>query len=427
MRISYQQRYGNRLQANISWGYFELSPEGKKKYRNLRYGTGIIGGVEALGDNVQVASFSKIAEDCFNFLKFKSEVVTPEALKEALDQKLDRVEQKSELTYLAPFIRQEMTRGKIDSTTRNYRSLAYHVEVYEKYRGKRLTSESISYELYIDFLEFWKEHRIQKTLDGKRYPEPFVRRANTVWSLAKGMKATLSALANTYPSIWRPQALPRGKGAAYVQESFPVLTTDHINILISHQPSSNCLNQVKFGLLTLLLTGARFSDLYKTYDNLVELETCWVSEYTQTKKTNTAKPTEVCIPIHPVLLDMYRDNGRGPRSISNQKFNNYCKELLREAGITELFTVVKTDSLGKRLELTEPLCDLVSSHTGRRSFVTNMVSAHVPLEMISAITGHSTKKSAFGMLLSYSHQDARVLAEKFFDFLLVTFSGDAKL
>ena len=99
----------------------------------------------------------------------------------------------------------------------------------------------------------------------------------------------------------------------------------------------------------------------------------------------------VKIPIHPVfrrIWDSY--GGQLPLVISNQKFNDHIKTVCQRAGITE--TVLKSITRGgKRQTTAYEKWQLVSSHTARRSFATNLYRQGFPSIGIMSITGHKTE------------------------------------
>ena len=99
----------------------------------------------------------------------------------------------------------------------------------------------------------------------------------------------------------------------------------------------------------------------------------------------------VVIPVRPELqaiLEKY-DN-RLPRTYE-QKVNHLIKEIAREAGITEKVEVSYIENGEKKSRLVEK-CDLVKTHTARRSGATNMYLAGIPTIAIMKITGHKTEK-----------------------------------
>lgn len=58
-------------------------------------------------------------------------------------------------------------------------------------------------------------------------------------------------------------------------------------------------------------------------------------------------------------------------------------------------------------------CDMISSHTARRSFATNAHAAGVPLSSIMAITGHSTEKTLRRYLKLHAEEKAIIAAKDF--------------
>ena len=73
--------------------------------------------------------------------------------------------------------------------------------------------------------------------------------------------------------------------------------------------------------------------------------------------------------------------------ISNQKFNEYIKEVFKLLGYDE--SIKKTIKVGKDLiEQINPLYARISSHTARRSFITIMKNNKIPDKVIMSYTGH---------------------------------------
>ena len=113
---------------------------------------------------------------------------------------------------------------------------------------------------------------------------------------------------------------------------------------------------------------------------------------------------------------MYKINERLP---SNQKFNDYIKEVSKLAGIKEAVKVEQTkgDLTTKK---SEPKYKLVTSHTARRSFATNAYLADIQTISIMGITGHKTEK-AFMKYIKISQEDnaRKLMYHKFFTKMVV--------
>ena len=77
---------------------------------------------------------------------------------------------------------------------------------------------------------------------------------------------------------------------------------------------------------------------------------------------------------------------------SQQKFNDYIKEALQKIGLDNPEQVV-TYKKGIRKEEVVPKYSLVSSHTARRTFITQSILRGIPTPVIQTITGHSDLRS----------------------------------
>ena len=119
--------------------------------------------------------------------------------------------------------------------------------------------------------------------------------------------------------------------------------------------------------------------------------------------TTTKTKTPIVIPIHPVIAEILA-NGFDPSvTVSDQKINVHIKELARLAGITDKVLLNKHVG-GEVVEIIKEKCDLVSTHTARRSFATNAYKAGVPTIAIMKITGHK-KESTFLKYIKISEEE----------------------
>ncbi len=95
------------------------------------------------------------------------------------------------------------------------------------------------------------------------------------------------------------------------------------------------------------------------------------------------------IPCNPVIKSIFEKYGnnanRLPRAPSNQKFNDYIKE------VAELAALNEKGRLTMKV-LDEQLFMCVSSHTARRSFSTNLYLSGFPVLDIMKITSYPRKK-----------------------------------
>lgn len=135
--------------------------------------------------------------------------------------------------------------------------------------------------------------------------------------------------------------------------------------------------------------GARISDLQTFTEANISKDN--VLSYVPIK---TYKDTDACpkIPLGDVplrLIAKYRGvdkRGRLFPFISDQKYNNYLKEVFRIAGLNRMVNI--KDSLSGKPTL-KPLWQLASSHLARRTFINLLVNQGVSLATIISMSGHS--------------------------------------
>ena len=79
-------------------------------------------------------------------------------------------------------------------------------------------------------------------------------------------------------------------------------------------------------------------------------------------------------------------------AISNQKMNAYLKELCELAKIDEPFDSETWIGKNRTVEV-KPKYELVSTHTGRRTFCTKLLEQGVPAQTVMEYSGHKDYKS----------------------------------
>lgn len=142
------------------------------------------------------------------------------------------------------------------------------------------------------------------------------------------------------------------------------------------------LNSVKQNFLISLHSGLRISDFMKLDTSNIKDGMITI----KTKKTNA----KVVIPIHAVVEKIIKDNfGCLPRKVSNSVYNKQIKEICRLCEIDNLILGKVFDQKTKRKKLDYyKKHELVTSHIGRKSFLTNNYDK-VSEETINSILGWS--------------------------------------
>ncbi len=132
-------------------------------------------------------------------------------------------------------------------------------------------------------------------------------------------------------------------------------------------------------------TGLRFSDLHQVTPDKIK------GDLIHLKQQKTGG--KVIIPVRKEVREILNKyNGKLPKQISNQKYNDYLKSAATIAEINSIF--IKTSSeKGFRIERKYPKHELICSHTARRSFCTNAYKDGIQTLSIIAISGHKTEKA----------------------------------
>jgi integrase len=167
------------------------------------------------------------------------------------------------------------------------------------------------------------------------------------------------------------------------------------------------LNNVRDLFLIGCWTGLRFRDLSTLQPEHIGTDGITV----KTHKTGQT----VVIPILPELrtiLNKYIVNNKQtlPRPLSNQRMNDYLKEIA--AKIPPLHEKTTRDQTKDGIHIdTVELWELVTMHTGRRTFATNMYNNGMPAALIMAITGHQTERQFFDYIRVTPDNSAKRLLE----------------
>lgn len=148
-------------------------------------------------------------------------------------------------------------------------------------------------------------------------------------------------------------------------------------------------NNARDLLILSCLTGLRYSDYSRIKPEHLKQNGSDFSLLIRQKKTNDY----VEIPVNIEALSIIESLFSGKiHPISNQKMNAYAKGLCKLCGIDEPFET--TQYRGNMIvNKTTPKYELITTHTGRRTFATNLLLKGVPAEIVMEFTGHRDYES----------------------------------
>ena len=151
--------------------------------------------------------------------------------------------------------------------------------------------------------------------------------------------------------------------------------------------SKSHLARVRDTFCFCCFTGLRFSDMQNlkksdVYGESISISTIKTSERLEIPLSKYAR----------AILDRYADtddaSGKALPSIPNQKANKGLKELCALCGIDRPVTVIDFHG-SQRSESVKPKYELIGTHCGRRTFISNALAMGIPVTTVMSITGHS--------------------------------------
>jgi len=134
-------------------------------------------------------------------------------------------------------------------------------------------------------------------------------------------------------------------------------------------------------------TGLRFVEFSRIHGDHVQGDRIIIGD---TKKVGE-NITTLMLPITRAIYEKYNNNF--PDSITNQKLNDYIKEVAKLLNGFDKKIEVRTYPGGVLKVDKVKKWKLVSTHTARRSFATMMYKMGAPSRSIMAVTGHKTEDS----------------------------------
>jgi integrase len=350
--------------------------------------------------NILIRGIRKKVEDIASDLQISGKDPNVHLVKQLYESNQAEKETKVQYSFFeyAELYLEKAKKHKNLGTIKTYRTTINKLKEYEKYAQKKFDWNCIDMEFYYDFFEFYTG--IQGYL------------TNGFGRVIKIMKVILNdATENGY-----------NVNLKYQNKNFRALREEVNNIYLSEVElqkiieldltSQKNLEQIRDLFIVGCYTGLRFSDFSQVKkENIID---------GRFLKLKTIKTDEwVTIPLVDkvsVIMDKYKWRPNSlPKSFDNQVMNRHLKDIGELAGIKEDF--LKIRSKGKdRFEETFKRYELITTHTARRSFATNMFKKGIPSRVIMKITGHRTEK-AFSSYIKISEDENAELMYKYLEAL----------
>jgi site-specific recombinase XerD len=334
-----------------------------------------------------------------------NDVPGPKLLKSALDKELKKRRDRSEAeTTLLPYFAQMIERtengkrvipgtGKpySERTIKAYRTSYKTLESFAKSYRRKVDFDTVDQNFYEDF----RAYLLKKQKKGVNTAGKEIKTLKTVLNdaAAKGIKVN----------------------PAYTSRAFSVISKDADTIYLNESELSEMysldlssvpkLERVRDRFIVAANTGLRFDDVNKVKSSAIKGGMITITQ------GKTGNP--VVIPVHPHVSEILAKYGGELPEISNQKFNEYIRE------VAQMVPSLQADSgYSKKgnMKVVENFkrWELVSSHTARRSFATNQHRKGMSSIIVMAITGHRTERS-FLKYIRYTPEDSAIIMKQYWE------------
>ena len=228
---------------------------------------------------------------------------------------------------------------------------------------------------YVTYLRDVKEMRNSTIGKQLSFLKWFLR-----WAFKKGLHQN-----NAYDSY-----KPKLKST---QKKIIFLTWEELNKLREFEipAAKQALDRVRDVFLFQCFTGLRYSDVFNLRKSDIK------GDHIEVTTVKTSDSLIIELNKHSkAILDKYKDvafeDDKVLPVITNQKMNDYLKELAELAGIDE--PVRQTYYRGnERIDEVIPKYALLGTHAGRRTFICNALALGIPPQVVMKWTGHSDYKA----------------------------------
>jgi site-specific recombinase XerD len=161
-----------------------------------------------------------------------------------------------------------------------------------------------------------------------------------------------------------------------------VLLKEHIEKLKNWKTENKRYELVRDLFMFQILTGIRFSDLVNVNKSYVINNSLSFDMYKVNRR--------VTIPLHPYALRILTKYNfdLGDKCKTLQKYNKDIKEVCKQAGLTDKIRSLKI-KLNRKVKEEDELWQMVSTHVGRTTFITNCLISGISPFIVMEYTGHT--------------------------------------
>jgi len=302
--------------------------------------------------------------------------------------------------------------GKVysDSTIQIYYYTALSIKYFDLEKGKDTYFEDIEKIWYDAYVRYLMEEKEVFDEEGKLIYEKTDLSPNTIGDKYIAKLIRVMNVANT-------------KGITTTQEQnkpyFSKPNEDVYNIALSETELKKLYNlkldnsmdeKIRDMFLVASYTALRFSDFNKLIKSNFKRDNSG-NEYIDIATKKVGKKVEIPILWEELKTILTKYNYNLP-PLNDVIFNRRIKEIAKMAGVTDMEEYYKTEK-GKSVLIREERYKLITSHTGRRSAITNLDKRGIPYTLIQSLSGHSSIEQLEKYIKKTKKENRELLRKEF--------------
>ena len=344
----------------------------------------------------------KLSNQVINDFLTKEENKDISPLANSLPQKMGKILVRDFQTFIDDKTREkreeDLKRGldrKLHPTMKDYISSLHSLKDFETYTGRYYVYEDVNEPFISELIEFLQiDH---SDLEDKDNGLVFLTKGNLAnKSLNKRLQCISTFIRVFYQQEPTAERIASMIGRRQLDEhNSPEvirITKKELEELADMPLDDSEEKRIRDFFVFLCLTGLRFSDFIHLKPNNIVQDTCndriyyKIVLYTQ----KTIKFAEIPLTkIAKAIIDKYNTDFN---IYSNQVFNRSLKNFLKKHKLYE-DNQIKHKFIGKKLiEMSLRRRELLSAHSGRRTFISILVEEGIAIERIMKMTGHTSER-----------------------------------
>jgi integrase len=342
--------------------------------------------------NRQLEQLESEIREAFNRIERKYITVTKELLKPEIDAILSGRKPATDFfSSLNEFYRFHLNKGSSGAVVGRIMALHDLLKAYQATIGKSISFEHFTAANFEEFKLFIGKQPNPKAKYADVYADSTIDsilrtlKSFLHWSLSKGYHSFTAFIDTKFKTV---------KAGSHI-----TLNDDDIAAIQALDlPNNSLLDKARDLMIFQLSTAQRVTDVLKFNPENVR-NGLWRFVIGKNKRVHSIALRDDALQV------LAKYNGTLPK-MNRVEYNRKLKELARMAGINELVTLVKYVK-GNPVEVTKPKYEFLSSHTLRRTTITQLSQLGISDSQIAKLSGHQSMSA----LARYNQSSATEIKE----------------